>query len=152
MSRPHTPLLTLLALLAGVCSFLAYAHLDQKRADAQAAHLDAQIVERDLSRIARSTNTIRPIPAKTDASDLVRRIADVAAIAGVQLTDRGEPGVPQHIGHTQYSELPIFLGFESITMRQLTTFLNQLAKSDPGSRAQMIELRPREGGSASASG
>ena len=36
-------------------------------------------------------------------------------------------------------------------MRQLTTFLNQLAQSDPGSRAQMIELRPRDGGAPTSS-
>jgi hypothetical protein len=151
MHHHRTQLLTLIALLAGVGAFLAYAHLDRQRNDALAARRDAQTVEQDLSHIAQATKSIRPVAAKTDASDLVRRIADVAAIAGVQLTDRGEPGIPQRIGQTQYSELPIFLGFESITMRQLTTFLNQLAQSDPGSRAQMIELRPREGAPSTSS-
>ena len=151
MLRHRTQLLALLVLLAAGASLLAYWRLDNRRAEALAGERDLRTVHHDLADIALSTGGNRRLTAKADPSDLVRRVADVAAIAGVQLTTR-EPGIPQRLGTSEYNELPVFLGFESITLRQLTVFLNQLALSDPGSRAKMIELRPREPGATGPAG
>jgi hypothetical protein len=54
------------------------------------------------------------------------------------------------LANTDYTELPVYLRFEPLTLRQLTTFLHTLTRIDPTSRPRSIELSVPEQASGSA--
>src|SRR5438105_11219977 len=147
MPRHRTMVLALFVLLCGGAALLAYWRLDHRRGDAAANQRELAIVHAALVDIARSTGAGR-VTGRVEESELMRRISDIAAIAGVpdKLTSL-DPGFASRLGNSDYNELPVYLRFQPINLQQLTLFAHQLAAHDIGSRAKQIELTPVEAGS-----
>ena len=53
-----------------------------------------------------------------------------------------DPGNPVRLGNSDLSEYPFSLRFVNINLQQLTSFFQQVAANDAGSRARSIELYP----------
>ncbi len=77
-----------------------------------------------------------------EAPQLSATLRQAALAAGLPDAPGSEPGSPTRLAGTDYSELPVFLRFEPLTMKQLTAFLVSLSRLDASARATVIELTP----------
>jgi hypothetical protein len=73
-----------------------------------------------------------------------------AAAAAAEIPDPAsiEPGTPTRVPDSDYEDLPVFVRLDALTLKQLVTFLHDLARNDASCRAKMIELSAPEGSSA----
>lgn len=145
MAKRKTTLLSLL-LVAGVFAMvLAYFHLSavsEAAAIAQANLLNGRQTIREIHDWKASPGRAAAVSAdNTELNQRLRQAATAAALADAPGTDTG---TVKPIGNTDYSEMAIFLRFEPLTIRELTTFLHALAETDPSLRATQIELSPPE--------
>jgi hypothetical protein len=151
----RTQLLALAVLLSAGNAVFSYLRMDGQRDGALAAERDYQIVHRDLADLmAAGGGGQRVVPGRFDPQEVSRRLNTAAAVAGIpdKLKDVDPKNPPVRLGNTDYSEQPVILRFEGITLQQLTRYLHELATSDPGSRAKSVELSPPETAPASGSG
>ena len=145
MQKQRTQLLMLFVVLSAIAAGFAYVRMDRQRDAALAAERDLQAVHRDLADIVRARGGERIMVGRLDNSDLNRRLTTAAAQAGIaDKLDMIEPAPESHIGSSDYAELPVMLHLKDVTLQQLTMFLQNLAATDPGSRAKSIELQPPE--------
>ena len=153
MRNHRTQVLGFIVFLSLCSALVAYGRLEKSRANALADERDLRSVHHDLADIVQATGGLQIAGGRLDnPSELTRRLGSAAVIAGVrdQLVDI-DPGSPAKVGNSEYSELPVILRFEKITLQQLTVFFHQLSVNDPGSRAKTIELTPPEASGSLAS-
>ena len=156
MIPQRTQLLALAVLLSGGVTAFSYVRMGTQRDAALAAERDHQIVHRDLADLTSvgGSGGQRIIPGRFDPQEVSRRLNTAAAVAGIpdKLKDVDPKNPPVRLGNTDYSEQPVILRFEGITLQQLTRYLHELATSDPGSRAKSVELSPPETPTATGGG
>jgi hypothetical protein len=152
----RTQLLALAVLLIGGVAAFSYVRMDGQRDAALAAERDHQIVQHDLADLTAvgASGGQRIIPGRFDPQEVSRRLNTAAAVAGIpdKLKDVDPKNPPVRLGNTDYSEQPVILRFEGVTLQQLTRYLHELAASDPGSRAKSVELSPPEMPAATGAG
>jgi hypothetical protein len=139
--------------VAAICCAAAFARLNavaRSADDAGRAFAQSQAQLRQL--------TARPLAGKgasgddrgghgdagnaIDANSQVNRhLRDAAAAAGVadKLVSI-EPGEPNQVAGTDYQEMLVFLRLESLSVRELVTFLHAHASADTATHAKAIEL------------
>jgi len=154
MRMSRTQLLIGLVLLSGIAAAFAYMRMERRRDAALAAERDLQIVHRDLAEMQTAGGGPHVVLGKFDPQELSRRLNTAAAVAGIpdKLKDVDPNNAPVRLGNSDYSERPVILRFEGVTLEQLTRFLHELAANDPGSRAKSVELSPPEGSTPAAAG
>lgn len=139
--------LAILLTLAAVSAWVAYARFSGQRDGAQAAAESLTAVKRDLAEIDRlKLGGARSAAAALDAAELSRELRAAATAAGLADAPGSEPGSPARLAASDYSETPVYLRFEPLTLRQLVTFLHHLSANDPSARAKRIELSPPQPG------
>lgn len=135
------PLIILLALSTLAC-WISYMRFSKLRDDAEVAASSLSAVRRDLADIDRLRRAgARPDASALDAVELARELREAATAAGLPKEPDSEPFNPLRVGTTDYSETPVGLGFNPMTLKQLVSFLHHLNSADPTSRVRRIELR-----------
>lgn len=142
VNRRRTPLLIALVVAAGLAAAVAFSWLQKQRSAAEAAGRDLARCRADLADLARwNAAGSGDVPLTADSPELNRRLHDAAAEAGVpdELASI-DPGQPRPVRDTDYAETLVFLRLNSVTLRQLVTFLHNLSAHDAGVRTRSIEL------------
>jgi hypothetical protein len=145
MTARQTKLLVLLLLIAGVCAWISWSRMDRLHDAAQTAQQDLDVCRGYLHDLS-ATGTATTLTGAVDASELNRRLREAAASA--QISEKlvsVEPSQAQRLANSDYSELPVFLRLESVDLRQLVAFLQQLGGSDAGCRTKLLNLDPAPG-------
>ena len=149
--RRTTTLLLLLVLSAGAACLVAWLWSSAQR---DAAHLAAQTLastRRNIQAIAALRQSPgRSVAQSLDTPAVTARIRQAAHAAALAEPSSLEPGPAARVGATDYTETPVYLGFEPLTLKQLLTFLHHLSRLDPGVRAKQIELSTPQSGEAAA--
>lgn len=139
-----TMLLSLLLLLAGASAILTFMRLENAHEGASAAQRDLAVCRIDLAELAQWQST-RTTGAPVNSSDpaLNRRLTSAALTAGIsgELASI-EPGQPLRLRETDYTETPVYLRLNAVTLRQVGNFLTDLSSHDAAVRAKTIELTP----------
>lgn len=137
-----TTLLTLLLLATGATVAVAFLRLESLHDSAGAAQRDLQVCRSELAELAQWQST-RTTGAPLNSSDpaLNRRLTAAAVAAGIsgELASI-EPGQPIRLRDTDYSETPVYLRLNAVTLRQVANFLTDLSSHDAAVRAKTIEL------------
>jgi hypothetical protein len=143
MAQRRTILLVILLGVTCLTAALAYGRLSTLRETAQTGAENQALARRDIEDIRRwRASPGRAAPVLADTPELTRRLREAATAAGLAEPPGSEPDNPKPIADSDYSEMLVFLHFQPLTIRQLTTFLHTLSRIDPSSRAKTIELRP----------
>jgi hypothetical protein len=137
-----TTLLVLLLLCSLVLAVVSLFRLTGAREDADQSERDLAVCRADLSDLAR-WRSVRTTGAPVNSADpeLNRRLSAAAVAAGIpgELASI-EPGQPNRVRETDYTETPVYLRLNAVTLRQLLTFLTDLSASDAAVRPKSIEL------------
>ena len=151
--RRRTILLAMLVAAAAIACAAAWLWMSEQREAAAVAATDLAVARRDMDYIARMRlapgNTVA-VAQSLDSSEISRRIREAARTAGVDDPSSLEPSPAARVGTTDYTETPVYLALEPLTLKQLVTFLHHLCRIDPGARVKQIELSPPEGQAAGA--
>jgi hypothetical protein len=146
MARRRTLLLStllLVTLLTAVVAFLRMGRLKEAAESAGQELVDARRAMADIRRWRASPG--RAAAASMESPQLAAKLREAATAAGLAAEPGMEPDdKPVRLGESDYSELRVFLRFEPMTLRQLTTFLVALGRIEPSGRVQSIELAPPE--------
>jgi len=148
-----TLLLSLLIVAAVGGVPVAYFWLQSAAKAATAARLDLVSCQHDLTEMADPTNVDGAVAADPADPEFNRRLRSAATVAGIpDEVVSIEPGVPRRIGETDFDQTLVSLRLNTVTLRQLITFLHQLSTRDPAVRAKILELSPpaEPAGSATA--
>ncbi|HEV8291500.1 MAG TPA: hypothetical protein VGP94_06235 [Tepidisphaeraceae bacterium] len=141
MRNRATFILLLLLVASAVAAALAFAHMQHNRTLAERQQNDLHQSLRLLADLESNKSPARLIATRLDGSDLNRRIRDAATAAGISQNLSGiEPNRPVRVRDSDYNELMVFLRFESVSIRQLSTFMHRLSSIDPACRIKSIEL------------
>jgi len=141
MKNRATFILVLILLASLLAAALAFAQMNHHRATAQKQQSDLGESLRLLSDLASNKSPARLIATRLDGSDLNRRIRDAATAAAIsQNLSSVEPNRPVRLRDSDYNELMVFLRFENVSVRQLSTFMHRLSTVDPACRIKSIEL------------
>jgi hypothetical protein len=136
-------LLLVLLIAAALAAVIGYAHLARKRDEAERASVDLQVVRQDLHDLARAGTTTGATGAGAVGAEMTARISAAASSAGVSGQLSGiEPSRPGRVEGSDYNETVVFVHFQPLTLRQVASFLDELAAADPGARPKTIELAP----------
>ena len=142
MESRRTQLLIALLIAAGLAAAVAYSWQQKRQEAAEASLRDLEVCNADVADLARwNSGPTSDAPLTADNPELNRRLHEAAAEAGMpdELASI-DPGQPRQIRETEYSETPVFLRLNSVTVRQFVTFLHSLSAHDPGVRTKSIEL------------
>jgi hypothetical protein len=147
MTANRTRLLMLLAIVAAATALTSYLRLSKLRDDALAAREDLIACNGYLAEMGHTTATGGSSGNADEAGnpEINRRIREAATAASVAEPSSIEPSVPRPVPNSDFSEVYVSLRFDSLTMRDLISFLHRLRATDPSSRAKTIELAPPEG-------
>ena len=141
MRNRATFILLLLLIASAIAAAIAFAQMQRNRAAADKEQADLQTSLRLLGDLDNNKSPARLIATRLDGSDMNRRIRDAATAAGISQNLSGiEPNRPVRVRETDYNELMVFLRFESVSIRQLATFMQRLSSVDPACRIKSIEL------------
>jgi hypothetical protein len=141
MKNRATFILVLILLASLLAAALAFAQMNHHRSAAQKQQSDLHESLRLLSDLESNKSPARFISTRLDGSDLNRRIRDAATAAGIsQNLSSVEPNRPVRVRDSDYNELMVFLRFENVSVRQLSTFMHRLSTVDPACRIKSIEL------------
>ena len=143
--RRRTVLLVMLVATAAIACAAAGLWMSEKRESALVAATDLAAARRDMSYIAQAR--LAPgqnVAQSLDSSQISRRIREATRAAGLDDPSSLEPSPPARVGTSDYTETPVYLALEPLTLRQLVTFLHHLCRIDPGARIKQIELSPPE--------
>ena len=145
-AKRRTALLGVLLLAGALAGVLAYGRMERMKEDATAAERDLVAATSSMREIARwrSSPSRAAAPGAMEIPQLNARLRQAATAAGLPDAPGSEPGSPTRLEGGDYSELPVFLRFEPLTLKQLTSFLVALSRIDPSARARAIELSPPE--------
>jgi hypothetical protein len=143
MARRQTFLLTLLLVTAFLFGGFCHRRMMRLREDAQIARENFERARAAMAEIHRwKASPGRAAAVAMETPQLSARLREAALAAGLGDAPGSEPGSPAQLAGTDYSELPVFLRFEPLTLKQLTAFLVSLSRIDPSARATVIELTP----------
>ena len=141
MRNRTTLILILLLVVSAIAAALAFAQLQHNRTVAERQQNDLRQSLRLLSDLESNRSPARLIANRLDGSEMNRRIRDAATAAGISDHLSGiEPNRPVRVEGSDYNELMVFLRFENVTVRQLSTFMHRLSSVDPACRIKSIEL------------
>src|SRR5882724_8108336 len=143
MARRKTFLLALLLVTAFLYGGFCHRRMISTKEEARIARdnlFRAQAALAEIHRWKASPGRAAALPMETP--QLSAKLREAAMAAGLADAPGSEPGSPAQLAGTDYSELPVFLRFEPLTMKQLTAFLVTLSRIDPSARATVIELAP----------
>jgi len=141
MTNRVTFILLLLVVASAIAAAIGFAQMQRNRSAAEKQQADLRQSIRLLSELESNKSPARLIATRLDGSDLNRRIRDAAGAAGISQNLSGiEPNRPVRLADSDYNELMVFLRFENVTVRQLSTFSHRLAAIDPACRIKSIEL------------
>lgn len=144
-NRRRTMLLVFLLVPAALCALLAHFRMEKYREDAADARQNLADARRDMEEIRRwRSSPGRAAAVAPETPQLNARLREAATAAGLPKPPGSDPNPPQRVGGSDYSEMPVYLQLEPLTMRQLTTFLVTLAKLEPSMRVKQIELSSPE--------
>jgi hypothetical protein len=143
MARRRTYLLALLLVTAFLFGGFCHRRMLRLKEEAQIARDNLAGAQAALAEIRRwKASPGRAAAVAMETPQLTATLRQAALAAGLPDAPGSEPGSPARLSGTDYSELPVFLRFEPLTMKQLTAFLVTLARIDPSARATVIELTP----------
>jgi hypothetical protein len=143
--RRQTTWLTLLLACVAAWVPLTYLRLAKCRDDAEVAARNLGEVKLALTEIqVWRASPGRAAPASMESPQLTQQLRDAAAAAGLPDAPGSEAGDSRRLANSDYTELPVYLRFEPLTLRQLTVFLHTLTQIDPASRSRSIELSAPE--------
>jgi hypothetical protein len=137
-----TTLLALLLVAAGVLAAFAFMRLQSLHDSASAAQNDLSVCQQDLAELARwQSSRTTGAPVNSNDPALNRRLSAAAVSAGIsgELASI-EPGQPNRVRDTDYTETPVYVRLNAVTLRQVVTFLMDLSAHDAAVRAKTIEL------------
>ena len=144
-AAPHvqvTALLALLLLCAGVIAVFALMRLSSAQQDAAQSVSDLAVCRADMADLARwhAHRTTAP-PLSAADPELNRRLSAASVVAGIsgELASI-EPGQPNRLRDTDYTETPVYVRLDAVTLRHLLSFLSSLTASDAAVRPKSIEL------------
>ncbi len=141
MRNRTTFILLLIVLASAISAALAFVHLEHNRALAERQQNDLHQSLRLISDLESNKSPARLIATRLDGSDMNRRIRDAANSAAISdHLSSVEPNRPVRVRDSDYNELMVFLRFENVTIRQLSTFMHRLSSLDPACRIKSIEL------------
>jgi hypothetical protein len=144
VKRIRTSLLSALLIAAIATAWVALVEFQtaRDRADVSASSLEACRAELSDLRSA-GASRIPAISAPGGPNQVGQILREAAASAGAaeRLTSI-EPGQTARLEGTDYQETPVFLRLESLTMKQLVTFLHQASTRDTRAHCRSIELSP----------
>jgi len=141
MRNRTTSILMLLVLASAIAATITFAQRQHHRAAAEKQQSDLAQSLRLLADLESNKSPARLIATRLDGSDMNRRIRDAANAAGISQNLSGiEPNRPVRVRDSDYNELMVFLRFENVSIRQLSTFMHRLSSIDPACRIKTIEL------------
>ncbi len=141
MRHRATLILLLLVLASAIAAALAFAQMERNRTAAERQQNDLHQSLRLLADLESNKSPARLIATRLDGSEMNRRIRDAATAANISDHLSGiEPNRPVRLEGSDYNELMVFLRFENVTIRQLSTFTHRLSSIDPACRIKSIEL------------
>jgi len=149
MNAARSNLLALLLVISATCAAMAFARMQTIRAGAIDAQQDLRDCRDDLARIARVAPAASRSPLPSEA-DLERLLNESAQASGTRLADivggvRPTGDDTSHNGNEKFVEASLFVRLDTLTLRQLVSFLSDLAQRDPAARAKVIELSIPQG-------
>ncbi|MDB5324242.1 MAG: hypothetical protein JWN40_5873 [Phycisphaerales bacterium] len=143
MARRRTFLLALLVVTAFLFGGFCHLRMLRLKEEAQIARDNLIGAQAALAEIRRwKASPGRAAAVAMEAPQLSATLRQAALAAGLPDAPGSEPGSATRLAGTDYSELPVFLRFEPLTMKQLTSFLVSLSRIDASARATVIELTP----------
>src|SRR5258708_38218850 len=127
MPNRNTLILLVIAAITAAGAFASYLRLDRARANALGAEHDLNAVRRDLAEIAGSSGVVTVTAGMLDNSEADRRVRQAAAVPG--LSDKLQPRLtdtlaPRRVGNSDYSEKPVTLRLDNVTLQQALTSLH----------------------------
>jgi hypothetical protein len=138
---------------AAIACVVAGLWMSEQREAATIAATHLAAARRDMGYIVQ----VRLAPGQSvaeslDSPEISRRIREATRAAGLDDPSSIEPSPPARVAMTDYTETPVYLALEPLTLKQLVTFLHHLCRIDPGARIKQIELNPPDaaGGGAVA--
>jgi len=132
----------LLVIVAGVCAAVSYWHLQDARAAALASEKELNQGRAALVELT-SGNSGQRIATATPSEQQLDQLLNAAANEVDTKITSIEPGPSadsQPGASAGYIETAVFLRLDSLSMRQLVTFLHTLSQRDAAVRAKSIEL------------
>ena len=142
MSERRTRLLVLLVVVSALCATVAYARMARQRDLARDARADLAECQALIAQLTGASSTAIPAAAPPDLGDLNRRIRAASTAAG--LPESSLPSIesrqPMPVENSDLREMALFLGFDSMTLEQLATFLHRMTGSDRSCTVETIEL------------
>jgi hypothetical protein len=143
MAKRTTFLLVLLVVTAFLFGGFCHRRMLRLKEEAQTAHDNLNSARSALTEIRQwKASPGRAAATPMESSQLTATLRRAALAAGLPDAPGSEPGNPTRVAGTDYTELPVFLRFEPLTMKQLTSFLVNLSHIDASVRATVIELTP----------
>jgi hypothetical protein len=137
-------LLALLAICGAILAGFALLRMQNAQEEALRSEQDLAVCRADLIDLARwrsGRTTAAPLSAADP--ELNRRLSAAALAAGIagELASI-EPGQPNRVRETDYTQTPVYVRLGAVTLRQLMTFLRELSARDAAVRTKGIELSP----------
>lgn len=137
-----TQLLILLLIASAIAAAASWSVLDSHRRYADESRKNCAICLTELAAIGARTTTTDNAPAPDDLA-INRRLrgAAVAAHLSNQLVSI-EPGAAAHLPDSDFTQTPIYLRLNAVSLQQLVGFLYELSVTDNSLRTGDIELSP----------
>jgi hypothetical protein len=136
-----TRFLSVLLIAAVVGLLAAYSRLRSAAIAARAVRLDLAACQQDLADMGGAAITDDTVTANPTDPEFNRRLRRAATVAGIpDEVVSIEPGVPRRVGETDFNETLVSLRLNTVTLRQLVTFLHELSSRDPAVRTRILEL------------
>ena len=141
----RTTFLLAAGIIAGFCLLMFAGWRFSNKADqAQRSQEDSQICQRDFAELEslRAKRTLNAPLASSD-SELNRRLNASAISAGIAKDLASiEPATPIRVRGTDYTQTAVYLQLNTVSLKQLVTFLDSLSAADAAVQAKTIELTP----------
>jgi hypothetical protein len=137
----RTKLLLVLLVVAGIAAIWAWSSMSSARDRAVAAQRDLSLCRQEIADLDRWQGAPTSASLTPDDPELNRRLRGAATVA--QMTDQLvsiEPGPAIRIRESDFTQTPIYLRLNAVTLGQLVTFLHQLSTSDASLHTSAIEM------------
>lgn len=144
-TAPHAQVSALLALLllcAGILAVFALMRLTSAQENAAQSASDLAVCRADMADLVKwQAHRTTAAPLSAADPELNRRLSAASVAAGISGALASiEPGQPGRVRDTDYTETPVYVRLDAVTLRQLLVFLSSLTVSDTAVRPKSIEL------------
>lgn len=148
--KSRTLLLGLAFALTVLLAAWTYSRVGEARDAAIAANDDLNECRDLVERMSAVRDRSSAASSSTREGDINQHIYTAASDAGLEPQVMSvEPGQPQRVQGTDYTELPVPLEIELVTLEDLVKFLHKLSTEDPAVRVRSISLAPPSEGDTS---